>query len=112
MDKTKTKPQEMFDQLVENAIDFLSHSLEELEEKPKYSVINFCVAIELFLKARLLLEHWSLVIEDPQNANITKFLSGEFKTVGIDDAIQRLEGIANFRLPKSVHRAPLGSGLD
>lgn len=32
--------------------------MKELENQPKYAVIDFCTALELFLKARLLKEHW------------------------------------------------------
>src|SRR5713226_3157429 len=89
---TKKRPQseQMFDSLVANAIDFLRHSIDELEKKPKYSVIHFCAAIEIFLKAKLMREHWSLIDEEPQKANITRFLNGDFKSVGIDATINRL----------------------
>lgn len=46
------------DSLVRNAIEFLQRSMKELENQPKYAVIDFCTALELFLKARLLKEHW------------------------------------------------------
>ena len=39
-------------------------SIGQLDTAPKYAVINFCSAVELFLKARLLAEHWSLIITD------------------------------------------------
>ena len=59
-----SQPNELFVSLVRNAIDFLKKSVDELEGSPKYSVIHFCSAIELFLKARLLVEHWTLIIID------------------------------------------------
>ena len=59
-----SEPNEMFDSLVRNAIDFLKKSVDELEKSPKYSVIHFYTAIELFLKARLLAELWTLIITD------------------------------------------------
>ena len=46
--------QEMFQHVVNNALDFLGQSITELEQKPKYSVIHFHAAIELVLKARLM----------------------------------------------------------
>ncbi|MBN1293095.1 MAG: hypothetical protein JXB48_14745, partial [Candidatus Latescibacteria bacterium] len=52
--------------LIENAFDFFERSLDEFEDNPKYSVIHFYAAVELFLKARLMAEHWSLVVlRDP-----------------------------------------------
>lgn len=103
MSKNQNKSQEMFDGLVTNAVDFLRHSLEELEKKPKYSVINFCASIELFLKARLIAEHWSLIIEMPEKANITKFIKGEFKSVGMDATIDRLQNIAEVKISQSAN---------
>ena len=56
---------EFFDSLVQNAIDFARRSVSEIRRSPKYSMIHFCAALELFLKARLLREHWSLVVTRP-----------------------------------------------
>jgi hypothetical protein len=60
-DKGTADSSEMFDSLVRNALAFLERSVDELKDAPNYAVIDFCTAIELFLKARLLLEHWALV---------------------------------------------------
>ncbi|HEU4389226.1 MAG TPA: hypothetical protein VFV34_15595 [Blastocatellia bacterium] len=84
---------DMFDSLVLNAIDFLERSTEELEEHPKYAMIHFSIAIELLTKARLLTEHWALIFEKPQEAHISKFQKGDFKSVGTEQAISRLEAI-------------------
>jgi len=78
----------MFDSLVRNALDFLERSVDELKDSPKYAVI------ELFLKARLLLEHWALVYEDPKLANQDKFREGDFKSVGMMEAVARLKNIS------------------
>ena len=61
---------EFFDSLVSNAIDFLSRSITDLKKRPKYSVINVCVGLEIFLKARLIKEHWALVVTKPETAMI------------------------------------------
>jgi hypothetical protein len=92
----------MFGSLVANAFDFLRHSIEELETKPKYSVINFYAAIELFLKARLMIEHWSLIIEEASKANFDKFIAGEFISVGMDSAINRLQNIVGVPIHKDA----------
>jgi hypothetical protein len=103
MSNKRTQPEAFFDSVVDNAIDFLRQSLDELENKPKYSVIHFCASIELFLKARLMLEHWSLISEEPQRANITKFRTGNFRSVGIDETIARIQNIANIRIPHEAY---------
>lgn len=99
------KRRDMFGPVADNAIDFLAHSLGELEKAPKYSVIHFCSAIELFLKAKLMLEHWSLIDQEPKSANLSKFLAGIFRSVSIDETIDRLESIANIRISKEAQRS-------
>lgn len=92
----------MFESLVENAIDFMKVSLRELRSSPKYSVIHFCSAVEIFFKARLMAEHWSLVVAKPESATLPRFQEGEFKSVTLDHAITRLENIAGETFSKSA----------
>ncbi len=89
-----------FDNLVENAFDFLERSLKQIEEEPKYSVINFYSAIELFFKARLLKEHWSLIISKPSEANKIKFHNGDFISVNLKECVKRLKNICNENIDK------------
>lgn len=88
------KPEDIFSRVVDNAFDFLEKALTEFEKEPKYSVINFHAAVELFLKARLMREHWSLVVSKPESADWKKFLAGDFHSVTIKDAKARLDSIA------------------
>jgi len=91
-----TDSSQMFESLVLNALDFLQRSADEVESAPNHSVIDFCTAIELFLKARLLAEHWTLIYLDltkairEKKANLTKFCSGDVVSVGMREAIPRL----------------------
>ena len=62
LDPQEPKPSDLFDRLVDNALDFLNRSIADFEKSPKYSVIHFYTAVELFVKARLMAEHWSLVV--------------------------------------------------
>jgi len=87
-----------FDSLVRNAINFLRKSVQELEKFPKYSVIHFYMALELFLKARLLREHWALVVLKVEKASLQAFQNGDFVSVTLDECLQRLETIANESL--------------
>jgi hypothetical protein len=84
---------ERFDDVVRNAFDFLVRSIDELERYPKYSVIHFYSAIELFVKARLLKEHWTLIVAKPDVADKAKFQRGDFQSVGLKDANERLTKI-------------------
>lgn len=99
--KKQTK-EELFDSLVKNAIDFLDSSLDDLEKRPKNSIVDFYTSIELFLKARLMAEHWALIISKPETANIDSFRVGDFHSVFLEDAIKRLKGILNEHLEQST----------
>lgn len=85
---------ERFDDVVRNAFDFLGRSIDELERHPKYSVIHFYSAIELFVKARLLKEHWTLIVMKPDQADKAKFLRGDFQSAGLKEANERLTKVA------------------
>lgn len=82
--------------MVENAFDFLETAINEFEDKPKYSVIHFSTAIELILKARLIHEHWSLIVaEEP---NIKKFNSGDFMSIGFKKIIPRINNVLGEKI--------------
>lgn len=53
-------------ELIKNAFDFLNRSIDVLEDHPKYSIIFFATSLELFIKAKLAEEHWTLIIENPK----------------------------------------------
>ena len=100
------EPNKFFDSLVRNAIDFLRKSVDELEKSPKYSVINFYAAIELFLKARLLAEHWTLILSDINKIQkkagetiLSKFEAGDFISVGLKKCIDRLSDTCGVQIP-------------
>ena len=82
------------DSLTRSALDFVGKAARQLKSEPKDAVINLATAIELFLKARLVREHWALVVSRPERASQNAFASGAFQSVGLDDAIERLRNIA------------------
>ncbi|HEJ8022153.1 TPA: hypothetical protein SMI40_001517 [Serratia liquefaciens] len=101
----KQKPQsneQLFNSLVINAIDFLDASIDNLDKRPKNSIIDFYTAIELFLKARLMREHWTLILEDPGSAHIQNFSVGDFKSVYLDGAVKRLRAILSIKFDDNV----------
>lgn len=83
----------VFGNLVDNAFDFLDKARREFEKEPKYSVIHFYAALELFLKARLLHEHWTLILTKPETADLLKFQKGDFHSVNLAEAQKRLTSI-------------------
>lgn len=88
----------MFDSLVENGLDFLFKAKSELRDQPKYSVIHFYAAVELFVKARLMHEHWSLVVSKRQDPDWGKFIAGDFQSVSLDEAANRLDKVVGSAL--------------
>lgn len=85
---------DIFDSLTRNAFDFLERGIAEFDKAPKYSVIHFCAAVEMLLKARLMKEHWSLIVSKPDQANLAKFMAGDFISVTLEDARARIRDVA------------------
>lgn len=85
---------DIFDSLTPNAFDFLERGIGEFDKSPKYSVIHFCAAVEMLLKARLIKEHWSLIVSKPDQANLAKFMAGDFISVTLEDARARIRDVA------------------
>ena len=83
----------VFKNLVDNAFNFLEKAGKEFEQEPKYSVIHFYAALELFLKARLLHEHWTLILTKPDIADLTAFQKGDFQSVSLKETQKRLNSI-------------------
>lgn len=88
------KQHDIFDSLARNAFDFLKRAIDDFDKAPKYSVIHFCAAVEMLLKARLMMEHWSLIVSKPEQANLGKFMAGDFASVTMDEARTRIRDIA------------------
>ena len=91
----------MFNRLVENAFDFLFKAIAEIEGQPKYSVIHFYAAVELFVKARLMKEHWSLVISQRKEADWDKFIAGDFQSATLTEAANKLKKVVRSGLSKA-----------
>ncbi|TGL73141.1 hypothetical protein [Leptospira kmetyi] len=94
-----------FEYVVENALDFLSRSIKDFDSSPKYSIINFHASIELFLKVRLMAEHWSLVVAKGKEPDLDKFLTGDFQSVTFQDAIDRLRKVAKVNISDELAKS-------
>jgi hypothetical protein len=93
--------EELKSRLAENAFDFLERAIDEFKGRPKYSIINFYAAVELFLKARLLHEHWSLIV---LKTHRQKFESGDFVSVSFEGMCERLRKVVQSALPEGAQR--------
>ncbi|WP_156899584.1 hypothetical protein [Pleomorphomonas koreensis] len=99
---TKKKLNAALRDLSESAFDFLERSVDEIELSPKYSVIHFATAVELILKARLMREHWTLVVDRASDVSLGDFLSGQCKTITQADAIKRLNNACSENISKDA----------
>jgi hypothetical protein len=91
---------------IANGIDYLQSVVNHLAGEPtvwdlKYAVLHLQSATEVLLKARLLQEHWSLVLKDPGKADRARFENGEFESCGTTEAISRLRGIVGIVVPET-----------
>ncbi len=100
----KKEPTTDFENLVRNGIDFLEKAMSQLDSDPKHSVINFYTAVEIFLKAPLVHEHWTLVVLD-RDLNRQKYEAGDFLSVTFEDACTRLGTALNKQLKPSAKEA-------
>jgi len=87
--------------MAESGFEFLERAIDEFSSSAKFSTIHFATAIEIFLKAKLMCEHWSLLLDKPDQADKAAFFKGDAKTITPDQAIDRLKRIASV----NVHQA-------
>lgn len=85
----KIEPTTDFYNLARNGIEFLEKAMSQLESDPKQSVINFYTAVEIFLKAPLVQDHWTLVVAD-REPDRQKYDAGDFVSVSFENACSRL----------------------
>jgi hypothetical protein len=99
------KKKELFKSVMENAIDFLSKSIEDFDTSLKYSIIHFHSSIELLLKARLMAEHWSLVVSSKKEADLDNFLIGNFESVNMSECLSKLKKVAKVNISKEFEKS-------
>ncbi|MFD4933382.1 hypothetical protein [Streptomyces virginiae] len=97
---------------IDNGLDYLVSVVEGLsrdddDERPgprdlKYAVLHLQAAAEVLLKARLEIEHWTLVAEQITNKKVTreKFQKGDFISIGPEEAVRRIRDILNEEITK------------
>jgi hypothetical protein len=100
---------EVFFPPVPNGLDYLVSVVEHLESGNervsardlKYAVLHLAAGAEVLLKARLQLEHWSLVFKDPAKAERMKLEDGSLISCGPEETVQRLNSIARIGISES-----------
>ncbi len=103
MTANSTQTPDLLNNIIENAFDFLVAAIEEFDTKPKFSIMHFSIAIELVLKARLVHEHWSLIVDDkPEKAG---FMTGDFRSITLKESIERIRKVLGEDLHKDYQDA-------
>ena len=93
------------DRILKNSLSFLLEGVEQIEKRPKQSIVSFWTGVELFIKSILVDEHWSLITKDPKSVNHERFQSGDFISIDFSQSIILLENIFNIELDKKTKRA-------
>lgn len=98
--------------VIENALDFIVRAASDLwceqlspEQQAKYSTIQLYEGIELLLKARLMQEHWSLVLRNIDDYRKESFERGDFVSVNYNIARDRLSALCGVDLDQEADRA-------
>lgn len=104
--KNRIDADKMFKNLVESALDFLKTATQDIKNNaPKYSIIHFYAAIELILKARLMREHWTLLVTGRNFPDQDRFVVGDFQSVHLNEANERLGKVVPAGLSKTEFEA-------
>jgi uncharacterized protein YlaI len=102
----------MESKVINNALDFIERAALLLwddtisaEQQLKYSTIQLFEGIELLLKSRLMQDHWSLILRDPDKYKPGSFSKGDFLSVNYEQARTRLGSICDVQLDDRSHQA-------
>jgi len=82
----------IFQSITENAVDFIQTAVKEFDKNPKYSLIHFATGVELFLKARLVSEHWTLIAEK-NSVSYANLQTGDAKTIAFENLKTRINSV-------------------
>lgn len=100
--------------ILENGFDFLLSALNNLliayennddkytqKRLLKYALIHLSSGIELVLKYRLFIEHWTYVFADMNKSNKEALKTGDFKSVDSETIMERLRNFCEIKLKES-----------
>lgn len=88
---------------IANGLDYLLSAAKHLapgdqqnrtEHALKYAILHLAAGVEVLLKARLQLEHWTLVFKDPGQATRKDLENGTFVSCTPGETLQRLRNVA------------------
>lgn len=94
--------------LLEMSLNFLEFSADYISKdnasrfELQFSIVHLFASVELLLKAELMEEHWSLLFRKMKDAKRKSLESGDFKSVTVDEAIQRLRDIGEKEIDDKI----------
>lgn len=104
-----TNAEQAIEALSENSRHFLRSTLDEVHKDSsagnRNAVIFVAAALEVLLKTRLVIEHWTLLFDDPAKAKITDLKSGDFVSVLASKLVGRLNNVASLEIAPKVPQA-------
>lgn len=83
----------LWESLVQSAFDFFEQAVRQHDSDRKYAILHLAASVELFLKARLMAEHWTLIVSPKKSLTFAQLRSGDFVSVTLSEAIERLQGV-------------------
>lgn len=102
--------------MLENGLDFVIRSISYLisaekedtkskNTKIKYSLLHLSSGIELILKSRLYIEHWTYIFSDMNKADKNLLENGDFRSVESTQIIERLEKLCSVSIDSGSKNA-------
>ncbi len=98
--------------VIDNGLDFIGRASEDLTnldlpeyQQLKYSTVELYEGIELLMKARLMQEHWSLVLRDVDHYKREAFEKGDFLSVNYETARERLANLCDVEIERQADQA-------
>lgn len=93
-----------------NGMDYLESVVTHLRGEPstrdlKYGVLHLQAATEVLLKTPLVEHDWQLVVDLPKGCTEEQYVSGDFKSVGIKDAVKLLRSELGIDVPEEARNA-------
>lgn len=94
--------------LVEHGLDFVLDAVRRLDEhagverEARYAVVHLAIGTELLHKGRLFRQCWKQVFHKASDATVAKLESGDFRSVGPEECIKRLDTVCGIQFePKT-----------
>ena len=93
------------EQILKNSLIFLLEGIQQIEINPKQSIVSFWTGVELFIKALLVEEHWSLIAKNTRMITQENFKKGDFVSIDFQHSIDLLENVFSVSLEKKTKKA-------